>query len=1261
MFTDLPPVSGIQRLFASSQSQSNSYKSPHLESVTEESHTYDLLWPDLDALSLSQDQAYPFRHGDPSSLASAAASFDDRGALDIQSPRDIRIIVAQDGNLLQQAKILYDTHPPPPLPVVRLGSPTECKGSAQVQDQQPKVLTNRTNTLSETSPKAKHSRMFSFGRFTQASPLAQSSLAHATPENPGAFGSPKHGRTNARPATSDGETLQNRLAQEGREEVDALLGCMFGSTGLPLISGTKLHIRPSRASGSKAIPPGDTYPVPPEPPFQTHARRRTPLTRSTTADNLNHTSSSAPTERVEMHVPQPRSAFVMITRLFTVDLSECVALRKASDQEQGPLTESGTPHQDTRTTRRTSSVSEPPAARKYKCPAYALSVMLHLPSAPRQGWASTPQIMSPVSPDQWGLSTDSQWQEAKASYRAQVGADGDIEQIVMQWPLLARLMTSLESILQKKVLGLLGIAEICSSYMPRNIVRRTSDESKSPLKRAKQPTPRTIQLPADALQKCEDAHREISRFGQRIALVLRTRRVVTGQNRWAVWRDEARLLEKRAGKRDQNFFFYNLLTAFLGFHLDWLKSLEGTRLRGFLRESEKRKPASFISQQQTVIVSSNKMDARRLIFLLSTFLQCSAPQGQDAMILPRSSRVGSSVSQSPPSGIPILRELSLRRTINRRQRGNRASTLHRRSSSFAGEDVAKHEDQAFPTRSAQHSRRASTARSILTPTLLSGENTRKSSTTTTSTVVPEMVVPVAHFSTITREESKGTSPTPRPGSSGSLASVSVSLQHTLQRSESNEQSNASTTSQSLGRWGSVMSGFWSNRRESSTEGSDSFSPTAEGLGISGVSKMPGQTSSAGTLEKMVEEAAAVSQSKRKSVTIENSPPKVASFIVDHPSPSQGNATHEIGTSGTPATEARAIPERPKEDIFPIKLSVDDNDGIIDVDLPISNSCASSFGSSVGSASHSHTAPSSFNDRSSIFTPSPSKERSRRAPDSVTDVAGYLKDYSPDFVLQAVKPYDGLKKDITEAMRADASSDPATKRVAESSEETWRDVRSTLIADTTTFSITRVCYQQRFKPQPHPGDSTSSPAMEDRIFEEPIMDHDPILIDAVERILAQSGHSSRVPSRAPSPSSSRQPLENNNNKSATKSKPNDPHHHHHLLQSSTDTNNKHDAQQQHHHHTPSLEVPRHECRNLVFAALEEVVRSVQAEQQQQAGGGERGARLLSGEPVRSRSGRRVGGELEGGEEEEKMMMSQDSTLKEGVRRWYRGGGSVVVGY
>lgn len=1168
--------SGIHRLFAGAQL---SHEPLRLESVTEESHTYDLLWPDLDALLQSQDQVFPLHHGNSSCLASAAASFDDRGALDIQSPRDIRIIVAQKAYLSHPHSVLYDTHPPPCPPILRLKSPTEAKAGMTGQGRLPTALISRTNTSSEALTGTKHIRFWSLGLATKTPPIEPSSPpSPSTPaiENRGLLGNPRSRRTSNRPATSDGETSQSRLAREGKDEIETLLECMFGTPGMLVESGTKLHVRPSGATGVPKTPRSDRHPVSPEQaPFQGNGRRRTPLTRSTTADSFHKMSASAPAERGGEHSSRSQSASVVITRLFAIEPSDSLAPHVDNGRGQEAVSEPETGRQDSDNTGRSSSVPKLPSTRRSKSPGYAISLVLRLPSASQQGWSSPPSLTSPVSPDSMEASRDCVRPGFKPSDGLDDCGDRDIEQIIIQWSSLRRILDSLESIIREKISGLLAATDFAAprpfleaSATPTN--SSVSDQPTSPMKRAAQPFQRSVQLPAQSLQQREDVQREITCHGRRVALVLRTQRVVTGQGRWGLWREEARLVGRWAGDREQNFFFYNLLTAFLGFHLDWLESLEGTRVRRLLRTSEKRKEAGCTKQQQTVIVSSNKMAARRLLFLLAIFLPSTACQVQDTMSMSKFNRNGSVISPSPPSAIPILRELSLRRTINQRQRGNRTSqgstALHKRSLSYAGSEavIEVHEKQALQTNSAQHSRRASTARSVMAPALpgaISGENTRKSSTTTTATVVPETAIPVAHFSPVLRDSLMGTTPTPRPGSSGSLASLS--LQHTLHRSDSNEQSNASSASQSHGRWGSMVSGFWSNRRESSTEGSDLISASAEGLGISGVSKMPCRRSSAGALERMVEEAGMLDHND-----IQGSP--------------DGEPRPELGAS---TIEARAIPERPKDEIFPMKLSVD-NDGIIDVELPGLDSHASSFGSSVGIASHCHTAPSSFNDASSILTRSPTKQRTQRFSESATDTAGWLGEYSPDFVLQAVKPYQGIKTDIERAMRVKPASGVPTQ-----TSEGWGDIRSCLVADATNFTITRVCFQQRRTPD------SADQTIEERVIEEPIMDHDPILIDAVERLLAQSGRPSRVqsrtPSRAPSPSPS------------------------HAMPSGT-------ASQE-------VEVPRHEVKRSLFGALEEVVLNVLAEGDGDAGG--HGARHLSGEPVRAE-----------GED-----CLQDSTLKEGIRR------------
>ncbi|KAL9004973.1 MAG: hypothetical protein Q9188_002221 [Gyalolechia gomerana] len=1243
MFTEFT-VSGIHRLFAAASSQSpQSSRPPHLQSVTEESHTYDLLYPEHTALQQSQDQVYPLRLGNPSSLVSAASSFDDRGGLDIQNPRDVRIIIAQDGNLSQQAKVLFDTHPPPTLPTGRLGNSIESKGGINGEVHQP--LT-KTDTSPEPPTRVKHTRYLSIGRATQAPPLERSSPLAATPapEQRGAFGNPRFRRTNARPVTSDGETFQSRIAREGKEEIEALLGCMFGTTGLPLVSGTKLHVKPSGSTVGGDTTRSDTSPMSHEAGLtQSNTRRRTPLTRSTTADSIHMMSASAPAERVDAHTLRSQNASVLITRLFTVNPAEPLSPRLNNVRPQGPSTESEVQPRDFQGLRRPSIVSETTSAKQFKCPAYALSLMLRLPSASQQGWSSASQMTSPVSPkstEALNFSNDSQWTEAKAPEGLLCGADRDIEQIIIHWSLLTKLMAALEAKVRNKILTLLASIDLTSTQCLVNssttvVAKLTNDQNMSPVKKVRQPSQRSIQLPADALQDLKDIKQGICTFGRRVAAVLRTQRVITGQGRWGVWREEARWVGRWAGSREQNFFFFNLLTVFLGLHTDWLDSLEGLRTRRSRRRLEKRQHIAPIGRQQTVIVSPNKMAARRLIFLLSAFLPSTAQPMQEALLTPRFSRTGTSMSQSPPSGIPLLREMSLRRTINRRQRGNRSSqsstALHTRSLSFAGSELGpnKGEDSVTLSKSGQHSRQASNARSIMTPALpivVSGEDTRKSSTTTTSTIAPETAVPVAHFSNAAHDPLMGTTPAPRPGSSGSLASLS--LQHTLHRSESNDHSNSSTASQSFGRWGSMMSGFWSSRRESSTDESESISRSAEGLGISGVTKMSGQTNYVGTLERMVEEAEAVSQPRRQSRNEDQYPPAFPSSDKNH----ELSAGAVAAGSEVLVTQARAIPERPKADNFPVKLCVDDNDGIIDVQLPASNSYSSSFGSSIGSAGQSHTAASSFNERSSVYTRSPSKERTQRTSESPAHVAGWLEEYSQDFILQAVSPYHGLRNDIEEGMKAEPAVQLPAKRTRANDGNPcgWTEVGTSLVADTTNFSITRLRLQRRPMTRNAPStglswaDSESAAqSTEERIVEEPVMDMDPILIDAVERVLAQSGHSSRVqsraPSRVPSPCRSARPSDHRRVKSQNELD---------VVSGSQENTAKF-----------ALEVPKSECKKVVLGALEEVVRSVQAEQD----AGESGARHISGEPVRD------------GENS----FPPDSTLREGVRKWLRDVGPVSV--
>ncbi|KAL2040025.1 hypothetical protein N7G274_007428 [Stereocaulon virgatum] len=162
-------VSGLQRLFstASSLSPHSPRGQRQLESVTEEAHTYELLYPELDNLRQGQHHAYPLRQGDPTSIVAAANSSDDRGGLDIQSPRDIRIIIAQDANALSsQPCVMYDSHPPPLQRQARNNSSPEVTERSRPRAGSLTGGPRRDNSV-QTSRTAPHTRQSSLSQTAQ--------------------------------------------------------------------------------------------------------------------------------------------------------------------------------------------------------------------------------------------------------------------------------------------------------------------------------------------------------------------------------------------------------------------------------------------------------------------------------------------------------------------------------------------------------------------------------------------------------------------------------------------------------------------------------------------------------------------------------------------------------------------------------------------------------------------------------------------------------------------------------------------------------------------------------------------------------------------------------------------------------------------------------------------------------------------------------------------------------------------------------------
>ena len=234
----------------------------------------------------------------------------------------------------------------------------------------------------------------------------------------------------------------------------------------------------------------------------------------------------------------------------------------------------------------------------------------------------------------------------------------------------------------------------------------------------------------------------------------------------------------------------------------------------------------------------------------------------------------------------------------------------------------------------------------------------------------------------------------------------------------------------------------------------------------------------------------------------------------------------------------------------------------------------------------------------------------------SNVSGFLKQFHDDFVLQSVRPYASLEADIKRTMAAEASPVQIGTTPSDNGNqgsEKWVDVCTTLVADVRTFTVKRIRLRRKINPDDPAPSTGASPTssrpvtprqlpetsgsafqfsnlfgmrsrknsistmaefdineVEEKYVEEPVVELDDILVDAVERVLARSGQSSLAPSRAPSPNRGRRAAREYNEQTAKQG----------------DDSGRDDL--------PSIEVPRTECKKLVFGALEEIVRSVTAE-------------------------------------------------------------------
>ncbi|KAH6856533.1 folliculin-interacting protein N-terminus-domain-containing protein [Chaetomium sp. MPI-CAGE-AT-0009] len=1119
--------------------QPSSHRPFPLESVQEDIHTRHLLFPDpQDLYEHRVSQLYPLSSGTTTPTGSTTNAYDYNADIELDV-RDVRLIIMQDALSSVAASLLYDSQPAPPVAPASIDRPSATAGSYSVQEP-------RRNPVSPRKPSVSYS---------QRPIIIQP-------------GSPKirQGAFDRRPSVHSRnqgsvESESQRAWREYREELATFSSCIFGNSELMAYKGTstKVHVVPSDVRPSES---GSMF-----------GDGRGSWGRSTMrASRLSQSFSS------ENPPPFPPPAApggpnrnqdrkkVLITRLFPVNLP----VEEDMPPFQGGFSEETAGYPFPQTVEEMKANKKRFQPRQKRTPMYAVALIITLPpsshSVPatlRSGFKAPSSYTEQDSfPSSFSSTRRSGWTVVgqggfggSESLESSYGNDMEdqIDAITQHWDIIMRTLSHLQTVVATTLFTMLRQIDLASPDPFPALSLQLARASPAPSRRSEdgQPvkTPKTNAKHITLLPNCLLDNRKISieidAAKARIVAGIRASRVTTGQNRWPIWREEARWMAKWAGGKEQGFFFFNLLTGFLATHTDWLQALSplAYRRRHLFQQHKGRSEEDTLVPSRTVILSDDKIAARRLVFLLSAFLPASQQLPGIKAHRPSTPASFGALSQSPPSFVvPILKEESLRRKINRRT-GTRMPS-HSRNLSLQTHNArsgAIPPPLAHLSMEGRHERRASDAASIRTthlPIRGSDLHTRKSSAATTATILPENSVP--HFSTAHRAElfAQG-----RPTSSNSIAADDLKR---LTRDDSpvSQGSTAGERRQSS-RW-SVISTLWSARRRDSTSRSPVSSDGQNGIPTSPVKpQQPSIAASSKTAPPEVGVAGATGgPAGGDARDEENIGPRDPT-----PPPRAPPDTPALCEPAGVARKVQRTPDPSSAFESPVKTSINIDDGVIDVDVPLPD-FITSFESAVSSPSSSgYLSASGFGTGLDAFEQS---FRFAADGDVPLNVAGWLQHYHPDFVLQALPAAQhDIIKEIKESMRAEptpplplSSSSPPE----DISTEKWIDVTSAIVADTTTFTITRIRYRRLVRLRPHtqspqqqPNNAAVGPTplttsttassnpppsvfdvqLKEEFIEEPVVAFDDVLIEAVERVIASAGTSTETTvSKVSSTSSSR---------------------------------------------------------------------------------------------------------------------------------------------
>ena len=1092
-------------------------------------HTSSLLFPTNECLQTPDGQGYPSYGSGRPSPGDFYKPHDDSS---LGRASDFRVLIAQDDTGPQPKCVLYDSKSlvsPPTSPVATRAEPAS-PGITSRYGQTPRSQNDRVvPPISDAQSRPSAAAAARAGATSRHNRGASLSSLPIFPEprverSTSPFQRARSGNFATSFASESDLQSVKRSARTHEAEQDMLMECMFGTVSLKgSENSTKFHVLPGDVRDTMVRPLSSSG------PSINDSRASSSHKAAPSADQYNR-----PTTVPAVPKGYPRSTgapSVLVTRVFNLNAPMALDLNNSSTTSTIDFEKS----------------SEDPKLLKSRKPAtFAVAIVVTMPREEfREEILRSPMADSDFS---WPGSTcldalpslDSSsssgmkpnWTtvENYGSGSASLPARPDTfhvctRHVMQHWDVVMRTLERLQRNLEAWITTCRSssdpkIAEIDLSQMPTGL---SSDRQLLLIQRAKATNHgKSFSLQRGGLEDCVFVQTASKLAMTRLAKAFSARNVAVGQNRWHAWRDEARWVTRWASGAEGSCFLSAILAAFLANHLAWMQMVKPT-LKQVRRLLGVKKQTTYSSQRshRTVVISQDKMAARRIVFLLAAFL----PRPEGCGTSRRSTPILSHRASPHASRGHLSRMNSLSSGATDGSKGSAALFGQSGDSKFGLAGSKK----SSLSRAIQNSRKLSVC------PVPSGSSEPASSGLTSpkilghgqSTVDVSDSVPVVHFSAGNLEtlqssfqvETKTTGVVHLDASANLSSNLQLPLSHSRVASNSPRMQNwnvfpsspqdptASSSSRRLSdtQHETLNSVDGGSREIRSSADEDTPSQMVEDLQSPNIVKPSGRDSQ-GDFEVQGSRPLPIKPSARNQ-----------NAAMD---PVSGQGQEFAGSGGSP-----------------FKLSINDLDGMIDVNIPLTlgnSSCESSgapFGSpgSLGSFCSTHRSPFQA-------TGNPAEL-----------VGGYLSSFHQDLALQAVKPYEGLEMDIREAMCSEPTPHIPVARAKSivDAGEVWIDGSTTVIPDLGSRRVKRLRVRHLMKLSSPRADVTppddrisilTSPDVEvpptrgsapqivarqvkQELVEDEDLQPDKPLFEAMEQLQDQSWPSSRATSRGTSRSNS----------------------------------------------------------------------------------------------------------------------------------------------